>query len=218
MFSMAVAGLAKSLIAATVSLHPAAAPHAPGYTVQPGDTLSAIAARSYGSAADWPAVWWANRRRVPDPDLIIAGQRLALPDRAQVPAWLARAALAVTAAPATPAPATPAVPAVPADPADPAGPASAPAVAPAQAASPGSAGGVNWSAIAACESGGNWSINTGNGFYGGLQFTEQTWLGYGGGRYASSASLATEAQQIAVAQKVLAGQGIGAWPVCGARG
>ena len=218
MFSMAVAGLAKSLIAATVSLHPAAAPHAPGYTVQPGDTLSAIAARSYGSAADWPAVWWANRRRVPDPDLIIAGQRLALPDRAQVPAWLARAALAVTAAPATPAPATPAVPAVPADPADPAGPASAPAVAPAQAASPGPAGGVNWSAIAACESGGNWSTNTGNGFYGGLQFTEQTWLGYGGGRYASSASLATEAQQIAVAQKVLAGQGIGAWPVCGARG
>ena len=205
MFSMAVAGLAKSLIAVTVTLHPAAAPHAPGYTVQPGDTLSAIAARSYGSAADWPAVWWANRRQVPDPDLIIAGQRLALPGRAQVPAWLARAALA--AAPATPAPADPAVPAT------------APAV-PAQASSPApaSSGGVNWSAIAACESGGNWSTNTGNGFYGGLQFTEQTWLGYGGGQYAPSASLATEAQQIAVAQKVLAGQGIGAWPVCGARG
>ena len=210
MFSIAVAGLAKSLIAVTVSLHPAAAPHAPGYTVQPGDTLSAIAARSYGSAADWPAVWWANRRQVPDPDLIIAGQRLALPGRAQVPAWLARAALAATAAPAAQAPATPADPAVPA---------TAPAV-PAQASSPApaSSGGVNWSAIAACESGGNWSTNTGNGFYGGLQFTEQTWLGYGGGQYAPSASLATEAQQIAVAQKVLAGQGIGAWPVCGARG
>ena len=209
MFSMAVAGLAKSLIAVTVSLHPAAAPHAPGYTVQPGDTLSAIAARSYGSAADWPAVWWANRRQVPDPDLIIAGQRLALPSRTQVPAWLARAALAATAAPATPAPAAPADPAAPAVPA-----------VPAQASSPtpASSGGVNWSAIAACESGGNWSIDTGNGFYGGLQFTEQTWLGYGGGRYAPSASLATEAQQIAVAQKVLAGQGIGAWPVCGARG
>ena len=209
MFSMAVAGLAKSLIAVTVSLHPAAAPHAPGYTVQPGDTLSAIAARSYGSAADWPAVWWANRRQVPDPDLIIAGQRLALPGRTQVPAWLARAALAATAAPATPAPAAPADPAAPAVPA-----------VPAQASSPtpASSGGVNWSAIAACESGGNWSIDTGNGFYGGLQFTEQTWLGYGGGRYAPSASLATEAQQIAVAQKVLAGQGIGAWPVCGARG
>jgi len=217
MFSMAVAGLAKSLIAVTVTLHPAAAPHAPGsYTVRPGDSLSAIAARSYGSAADWPAVWWANRRQVPDPDLIIAGQRLALPGRAQVPVWLARAALAVTAAPATPAPATPTVPA---DPADPTVPATAPAV-PAQASSPASAssGGVNWSAIAACESGGNWSIDTGNGFYGGLQFTEQTWLGYGGGQYAPSASLATEAQQIAVAQRVLAGQGIGAWPVCGSRG
>ena len=144
---------------------------------------------------------------MPDPDLIIAGQRLELPGRAQVPAWLARVGLAATAAPATPT-----------VPTDPAGPASAPAVAPAQAASPGPAGGVNWSAIAACESGGNWSTNTGNGFYGGLQFTEQTWLGYGGGRYASSANLATQAQQIVVAQKVLAGQRIGAWPVCGAPG
>jgi LysM repeat protein len=210
MFSMAVAGLAKSLIAVTVSLHPAAAPHAPGYTVQPGDTLSAIAARAYGSEADWPAVWWANKRQVPDPDLIIAGQRLALPASGRVPAWLARAALAA-AVPAAPAPATPA-PAVSADP--------APAAPPAQAASPApaSAGGVNWSAIAACESGGNWSISTGNGFYGGLQFTQQTWDAYGGGQYASSANLATPGQQIAVAQRVLAGQGIGAWPVCGARG
>ena len=88
MFSMAVAGLAKSLIAVTVSLHPAAAPHAPGYTVQPGDTLSAIAARAYGSAADWPAIWWANRRQVPDPDLIITGQRLALPSSPRCrPGW-----------------------------------------------------------------------------------------------------------------------------------
>ena len=213
MFSMAVAGLAKSLIAVTVSLNPAAAPHAPGYVVAPGDTLSAIAARAYGSAADWPAVWWANRRQVPDPDLITAGQRLELPGRALVPAWLASAALAATAAPATtvPAPATP----VPADPPAPAAPAAAP---PAQAPSPAPAGGVNWSAIAACEAGGNWATDTGNGFYGGLQFTEQTWLGYGGGQYASSANLATEAQQAAVAGRVLAGQGIGAWPVCGAGG
>jgi hypothetical protein len=60
--------------------------------------------------------------------------------------------------------------------------------------------------------------DTGNGFYGGLQFTEQTWLANGGGRYASSANLATAARQIAVTQNVLASQGIGAWPVCGARG
>ena len=77
---------------------------------------------------------------------------------------------------------------------------------------------MNWPAIAACESGGNWGADTGNGFYGGLQFTEQTWLANGGGRYASSANLSTPAQQIAVAQNVLASQGIGAWPVCGARG
>jgi Transglycosylase-like domain len=89
---------------------------------------------------------------------------------------------------------------------------------PAASPVPASAGGVNWNAIAACESGGNWAADTGNGFYGGLQFTEQTWLGYGGGKYAASANLATPAQQIAVAQNVLAGQGMGAWPVCGAVG
>lgn len=196
MFSMAVAGLVKSLIVVTVTLNPAAA-HGPGsYTTRPGDTLSAIAARAYGSAADWPAIWWANRRQVPDPDMITTGQRLALPSSHQVPPWLARAALAATTA-ARPTPAAPAQ-------------ASSPA--------PASSGGANWSAIAACESGGNWAASTGNGFYGGLQFTEQTWLANGGGRYASSANLATPAQQIAVAQNVLASQGIGAWPACGARG
>jgi Transglycosylase-like domain/LysM domain len=207
MFSMAVAGLAKSLIAVTITLNPAAAHHGPGsYTIRPGDTLSQLAARAYGSGADWPAIWWANRRQVPDPDLITTGQRLALPSSHQVPPWLARAARAATAA-------APPVPAAPA------GATTAPA-APGQApgAAPASSGGVNWPAIAACESGGNWAASTGNGFYGGLQFTEQTWLGYGGGRYASSANLATPAQQIAVAQRVVAGQGIGAWPVCGARG
>jgi nucleoid-associated protein YgaU len=76
---------------------------------------------------------------------------------------------------------------------------------------------TNWDAIAQCESGGNWSINTGNGFYGGLQFTSSTWAAYGGTAYASQANLASRDAQIAVAEKVLAGQGIGAWPVCGAR-
>ena len=222
MSSIPVAGLAKALIVVTVSLRPGAAHHDPGsYTVRPGDTLAAIAARAYRNAADWPAVWWANRRQVPDPAMITAGERLQLPGSPQVPPWLARAALAAIAAPPAPAPPAPVPPApVPPAPAAPlsAGPA-APAV-PAQPSRPASAspGGVNWAAIAACESGGNWTASTGNGFYGGLQFTEQTWLGYGGGRYAPSANLATPAQQIAVAQQVLAGQGIGAWPVCGARG
>ncbi|MYX30208.1 peptidoglycan DD-metalloendopeptidase family protein [Streptomyces sp. SID8381] len=74
-----------------------------------------------------------------------------------------------------------------------------------------------WNKVAACESSGNWSINTGNGFYGGLQFTRSTWAAYGGTRYAPRADLATRDQQIAVAEKVLDGQGPGAWPVCSVR-
>ncbi|MFD9689439.1 transglycosylase family protein [Kitasatospora sp. NPDC059146] len=71
-----------------------------------------------------------------------------------------------------------------------------------------------WDAVAQCESGGNWSISTGNGFNGGLQFTPSTWAAYGGTAYAPRADQATRAQQIAVAEKVLASQGPGAWPVC----
>lgn len=74
-----------------------------------------------------------------------------------------------------------------------------------------------WDKVAKCESSGNWSINTGNGYYGGLQFSQPTWAGFGGTRYAARADLATRAQQITIAEKVLAVQGPGAWPVCGAR-
>jgi hypothetical protein len=77
---------------------------------------------------------------------------------------------------------------------------------------------VNWDAVAKCESGGNWAINTGNGFYGGLQFTASTWRAYGGTAYAPQANLASREAQIAVAERVLAGQGIHAWPVCGIKG
>ncbi|MGW2461451.1 transglycosylase family protein [Streptomyces sp. NPDC001761] len=73
---------------------------------------------------------------------------------------------------------------------------------------------ATWNKVAACESSGNWSINTGNGYYGGLQFTQSTWEAYGGTRFAPRADLATRAEQIAVAEKVLDGQGPGAWPVC----
>jgi LysM repeat protein len=72
-----------------------------------------------------------------------------------------------------------------------------------------------WDTVAQCESGGNWSINTGNGYYGGLQFSSSTWAAYGGTSYASSADQASKSQQIAVAEKVLASQGKGAWPSCG---
>jgi resuscitation-promoting factor RpfA len=72
-----------------------------------------------------------------------------------------------------------------------------------------------WDHVAACESGGNWGINTGNGYHGGLQFSQGTWAAHGGGEFASSANQATRNQQIAVAERVLATQGRGAWPVCG---
>ncbi|SCG68908.1 LysM peptidoglycan-binding domain-containing protein [Micromonospora inositola] len=85
-------------------------------------------------------------------------------------------------------------------------------------AAPASAASVNWDAIAQCESGGNWHINTGNGYYGGLQFSKSTWNGYGGQKYASRADLASRGEQIAIAERVLDGQGIGAWPVCGKKG
>ncbi|GAA2469352.1 transglycosylase family protein [Terrabacter carboxydivorans] len=74
-----------------------------------------------------------------------------------------------------------------------------------------------WDSVAACESGGNWSINTGNGYYGGLQFSSSTWRAFGGGAYASRADLASKGEQIAIAQRVLASQGPGAWPVCSRR-
>ncbi|BCP03544.1 hypothetical protein MINTM019_10000 [Mycobacterium paraintracellulare] len=72
-----------------------------------------------------------------------------------------------------------------------------------------------WDQVARCESGGNWAINTGNGYHGGVQFSASTWSSHGGGQYAPSAELATKEQQIAVAERVLATQGRGAWPVCG---
>jgi hypothetical protein len=98
---------------------------------------------------------------------------------------------------------------------------SAPRPAPATASTGGSSSGGpvqvthDWAAVARCESGGNWAIDTGNGYYGGLQFSQPTWDAFGGGAYAPRADLATQSQQIAVAEKVLAVQGPGAWPVCG---
>lgn len=72
-----------------------------------------------------------------------------------------------------------------------------------------------WDQVASCESSGNWAINTGNGYQGGLQFSPSTWSGHGGGQFAPAANMATREQQIAIAEKVLATQGRGAWPVCG---
>ena len=83
--------------------------------------------------------------------------------------------------------------------------------APAANAAPESA----WDQVAACESGGDWHINTGNGYHGGLQFSQQTWAGSGGTQYAPRAVLASKSQQIATAEVLLSMQGPGAWPTCG---
>jgi LysM repeat protein len=210
MFSIPAVGLAKALVGVTISLHAAPAHHVPGhYTVKPGDTLSKVARDVYGSQADWPALWWANRHKVANPDAIVVGQRLRLSTWHPRKAWIERAAMAASA------PVAPVASAASAQ-----TPSSLPVATsyPSYSGGSYSGGGVNWNAIAACESGGNWSTNTGNGFSGGLQFSQGTWDAYGGGQYSSSAAGASQSQQIAVAQRVLAGQGIGAWPVCGANG
>lgn len=84
----------------------------------------------------------------------------------------------------------------------------------ANAATPTATSASTWDSLAQCESGGNWSTNTGNGFSGGLQFTPQTWAAYGG---TGSPQNASRTQQIAVAEKVQASQGWGAWPACSAK-
>ena len=84
------------------------------------------------------------------------------------------------------------------------------------AVAPAQPGGV-WDDLAQCESGGNWAINTGNGYYGGLQFLGATWVAYGGTEFAARADLATRDQQIVVAERIREDVGFGAWPACSRR-
>ena len=85
------------------------------------------------------------------------------------------------------------------------------------AVSPASAATSAWDRLAGCESGGNWDINTGNGYYGGLQFLGATWNAYGGTEFAARADLATRDQQIVVAERIREDVGFGAWPACSRR-
>lgn len=167
---------------------------APGTTVQvqPGDSLSAIA-EAHGTT--YQRLFDANPT-IADPNIIHPGDsvRIPAPDE-QLPSR----PLPGTQV-AAPAPAPTAAPAV--------HQASAPA--PAPVASNGSV----WDKLAACESGGNWHINTGNGYGGGLQISHGTWAAYGGTGTAAGAS---REQQIAVAEKIKARQGWGAWPACSAK-
>jgi len=161
--------------------------------VQPGDTLDHIA-RAFGTT--YVRLFNANAAIV-NPDVIYSGQtiRIPAPDE-QLPD---RMASAVPAPAADTSSATPAAQPRP--------------QAQEASAKPTTADSV-WDKLAQCESSGNWSINTGNGYYGGLQFTMDTWTAYGG---TGSPANASREQQIAVAERVLAGQGWGAWPACSSK-
>jgi LysM repeat protein len=169
-------------------------------TVQPGDYLSKIAAEN---GSTYMRMYDANQK-IENPDLIYAGDTLRVPtaDEQLTDRPLPQPPVAFTPpAPApTPAPVTYSAPA----------PVAAPRVSQ-PVATNYAAGSTVWDKIAACESGGNWAINTGNGYYGGLQFTQATWAGAGGLAYAPRADLATRDQQIAIASKL----SLSNWPVCG---
>lgn len=167
--------------------------------IQSGDTLSSIAD---AHQTTYVRIFDANQN-IQDPDVIYPGDQVRIPDASE---QLADRPLPSDA------------PAVPAAPVAAVAPAAATTsyVAPAPVYTPTVANyaagdGSVWDRIAACESGGNWAINTGNGFYGGLQFTLSTWQAYGGTGLPQNAS---REEQIAVAERVQAGQGWGAWPVC----
>ena len=196
-----VAGAA--LFAAVATTHTAFAAETPTtakqqketvVTVAPGDFLEKIA---QAHNTTYLRLFYANDS-IANPDMIYPGQQLRIPDADE---QLAERPLpqAVVVTPSQPANVSSSTPSVTT---------TAPAVTPAVAT------GSAWDSLAQCEAGGNWAINTGNGYYGGLQFSASTWTAYGGGVYAQTANLATREQQIAIAEKVLAGQGWGAWPSC----
>jgi nucleoid-associated protein YgaU len=198
MFSIPVAAVAKTLIAVTVPLHPAAAHQAPAhYTVKPGDTLSSIARHEYGSAGDWPALWWVNRRKVHNPETIMVGQRLKLSSWHPRKAWLNRAALAASPAPAPPVSAPTAGPAAVSQPAS-----------TATATYSGASGGFQ-ACVIARESGGNaGAVNPSSGAGGLYQFLPSTWQALGHSGLPQNASVAEQNQAF---QQEYAQSGGSAW-------
>ncbi|HUP26213.1 MAG TPA: transglycosylase family protein [Candidatus Limnocylindrales bacterium] len=166
--------------------------------VQPGDYLAKIAAEHNTT---YPRLYDANEI-IKDPDVIYPGSDLRIPrPDEQLPSRAPASAAPIPAPVSAPA-AT--------------GTASPPPqrAVQSQATSIKQYGGTVWDQLAQCESGGNWSINTGNGFYGGLQFTLASWRGVGGSGYPHQAS---REEQIARAEILLSKQGWGAWPACSAK-
>lgn len=166
--------------------------------VKPGDTLSGIA-QKYDTV--WQRLFDANDD-IDNPDLIYPGQKIRIPGENEDLATRSVADPAPAPEPEpTPAPVQQPEPA----------PAPAPQPDPAPAASSTAANAGVWDRLAECESNGNWSINTGNGFYGGLQFTLQSWRAVGGSGYPHQAS---KSEQINRAEQLRNIQGWGAWPAC----
>jgi LysM repeat protein len=168
--------------------------------INQGDNLSKIAS-AYKTT--FKRIYNANPN-ISDPNLIYPGDSIRIPDPNE---QLADRPLPVAAPQPVEPVAAPAAPKVSYQ-------APAPVVQHSYASAPAFSDGSMWDRIAACESGGNWAINTGNGYYGGLQFTQQTWASAGGLAYAPRADLASREQQIAIASKL----SLSNWPVCGARG
>ena len=168
-------------------------------TVEPGDTLTAIAETTQSTVE---RVYSANTE-VENPDLIHPGEKLRIPTADEQLTMRAMPVAVVAPAPAPVAATQPSY--------APAAPTPAPQRV-VQAAPV--AGGSVWDQLAQCEAGGNWSINTGNGFYGGLQFTLSSWQAVGGSGYPNNAS---REEQIMRGQKLQALQGWGAWPACSAK-
>jgi resuscitation-promoting factor RpfC len=199
--SIAGTGAAKTMIAVTVSLHPGAAHHATQHTtVRPGDSLSSISQREFGSASSWPALWWANRHSVHNPSVVQAGERLVVPGSHKVKPWLTRAAL--TAIPA----AAPAPVAAPAAPSAAAG--AVTSAAPVQQASYSGSGGFQ-SCVIQRESGGDAAaVNASSGAGGLYGFLPSTWQSLGHSGLPENASVAE--QNAAFAQEY-AQSGGAAW-------
>lgn len=161
--------------------------------VQKGDYLAKIAS---AHQTTYLRIYYANTG-INDPDVIYAGQKVRIPAADE---QLTERPLPGAAAPTPVASPQPA--------------AAAPKTTPKRVAAPAAVSGGVWDRLAACESGGNWSINTGNGYYGGLQFSLGSWQGVGGSGYPHQAS---KAEQIVRAEQLLARQGWGAWPACSAK-
>ncbi|HEV2450742.1 MAG TPA: transglycosylase family protein [Streptosporangiaceae bacterium] len=189
--SIAAGGAAKTMLAVTVSVHPVAVAHGSHFvTARPGDTLSSLSQHEFGRAGDWPALWWANRKSVPDPGMLRVGQRLRVPVQHQVSPWLMRAALAASPAPA---------------------PAAAPATsvtsAPAQTYT--AASGSFQSCVIQAESGGNaGAVNPYTGAGGLYGFLPSTWQALGFSGLPENASVA---EQNAAFAKEYAQSGSSAW-------